>query len=236
MKFAQRLCLPLALAALCSSAWAVPLAADPGRTTLSGTTLALQPQLAGLVLEDRVVPFSFELPVLLGIGGGTVSGAIQERVVRSKVDGTLDFYWRVFNDATSKQPIGWVVVDNFLVSTYEGDWRLDGVGQVGPKYGSHDGGQVSFGFDEIFDIIRFGGVGPGSSSNFFFLDTQATSYSDTGTVALHSLCTGDVLRLCLSGRSSALSTFVPSAVPEPSTAALLAVGLLAGGLVVRRSR
>jgi PEP-CTERM motif len=234
MKFAPRLCLVPVLTALCSSAWAVPLAADPGRTTLSGTTAALQPQLPGTVLEDRVVPFSFALPVVLGVGGGTVSGSIQERVVRSTSDGTLDFYWRVFNDATSKQPIGKVLVDHFVASTYDGDWRIDGLGQVGARYGTHAADLVTFSFDDIFDIIRIGGIAPGSSSNFFYLDTQATSYADTGTVTIKSFCTGDVSSFCFGGQSSALSTFAPSAVPEPSTGAMLMMGLLAGGVLLKR--
>jgi PEP-CTERM motif len=236
MKFTPRLALWPLLAGLCSSAWAVPLAVDPGRTALLGTTSASQPQLAGTVVADRDVPFSFALPVVLGVGGGTVSGVIQERVVRSSLDGTLDFYWRVFNDASSRQPIGKVVVDNFLASTYDGDWRTDSLGEVGARHGSHTAGQVTFSFDDIFDIIRFGGIAPGTSSHFFYLDTQATAFSDTGTVTLTSFCTGDVLSFCFGGQSSALSTYVPSAVPEPSTHAMLLMGLMVGGLVLRRSR
>jgi PEP-CTERM motif len=236
MRFTTCLGFLSVLAVTSGSAWAVPLAADPGRTTLTGTTAALQPQLAGLVLEDRVIPFSFDLPVVFGVGGGTVSGALQERVVRSTLDGTLDFHWRVFNDVSSKQPIGKVLVDHFLASTYDGDWRMDGLGEVGARYGAHAGDLVTFSFDDIFDIVRVGGIAPGSSSNFFYLDTQATHYSDTGLVSIRSFCTGDVSRFCFSGQSGALSTFAPAAVPEPSTHAMLLTGLMVGGLMLGRRR
>lgn len=236
MKFTSRHALWPVLAGLCSSAWAVPFAVDPGRTSLLGTTSASQPQLAGTVVADRNVPFSFDLPVVFGVGGGTVSGVIQERVIRSSLDGTLDFYWRVSNDASSKQPIGKVVVDNFLASTYDGNWRTDSLGDVGAKYGSHTADLVTFSFDDIFDIIRFGGIAPGTSSHLFYLDTQATAFSDTGTVTLKSFCTGDVSSFCFGGQSSALSTYVPSAVPEPSAHAMLVMGLMVGGLLLRRNR
>jgi len=70
--------------ALAGSAQAVVL--PPGATVnLPGTTVAADPALAGVVEIDELVPFSF------AAGGGTISGDVQVRVVRSSVDNTLDF-------------------------------------------------------------------------------------------------------------------------------------------------
>jgi hypothetical protein len=60
------------------SAPAIPL--PPGDTALSGTTVAERPELAGVVEADMLVPYSFQG------AGSSVSGVIQNRVVRS-VDG-----------------------------------------------------------------------------------------------------------------------------------------------------
>ncbi|UUZ49732.1 hypothetical protein LP420_05975 [Massilia sp. B-10] len=47
------------------------------------------------MLEDEIQAFSFVA------NGGVISGTVQSRVVRSTLDGTLDFYWRVVSDADS---------------------------------------------------------------------------------------------------------------------------------------
>ena len=72
-----------------AGAVALPAASTVG---LPGTTVAAHPELAGLVLEDVDQPFSF-----IDSTGHTLSGVVQNRVVRSSVDGTLDFYWRIKN-------------------------------------------------------------------------------------------------------------------------------------------
>lgn len=62
-------------------------------TTLPGTTSVARPELAGVVLEDILQPFSF--------AGGGITGSVQSRVTRETVAGTLDFYWKVSVDPTS---------------------------------------------------------------------------------------------------------------------------------------
>ena len=99
------------MVASAQSAHAVAL--SPGATELlPGTTVAAEPQLAGVVQVDDVVPFSFSAY------GGTVSGTVQVRVVESSVDNTLDFYWRVFNDAGSAGVIADFRFGDFVTSTY----------------------------------------------------------------------------------------------------------------------
>ena len=129
---------------------AVPL--PSGDTVLSGTTVAARPELAGVVEEDLLIPYSFQ-------GAGfSVSGVIQNRVVRS-VDGTLDFYWRIISDASSTGEITAFRVGGFGGFALDGDFRLDGVGSVGPDTARNfGGGFVNFLFSN--------GVSAGESSFF----------------------------------------------------------------------
>ena len=116
------------LAAVAGSAHAVLL--NPGDTQpLPGTTVAAEPQLAGVIEVDELLPFSF------ADGGGNISGTVQVRVVRSSVDNTIDFYWRIFNDANSSDGINLLHVGNFNTSAYDVNWRIDGLGDVGPTEG-----------------------------------------------------------------------------------------------------
>ena len=75
----------VAAAAFAPAARAVSLPPG-GFSLLSGTTAAARPELGGLVLEDTLRPFSIDLG-----GGFSVTGMLQDRVVRSATDGTLDF-------------------------------------------------------------------------------------------------------------------------------------------------
>ena len=61
-----------------------------GETSLPGTTEADRPELAGVILEDTMTVYSFA-----GAAGEFVTGVINSLVVRSTLDGTLDFYWRI---------------------------------------------------------------------------------------------------------------------------------------------
>ena len=116
------------LAAVAGSAHAVLLL--PGDTKLlPGTTVAAEPQLAGIVEIDELLPFSF------ADGVGNISGTVQQRVVRSTVDNTVDFYWRIFNDANSSDGINLLHVGDFNTSAYDVNWRIDGLGDVAPTQG-----------------------------------------------------------------------------------------------------
>lgn len=177
-----------------------------GDTALAGTTSALRPELAGVVAEDVLVPYDF-----LGDGGQHVFGHVQNRVVLA-VDGTYDFYWRIIPDPASTGEIIAFRVGGFDGFALDGDFRLDGVGDVGPDIARNFGnGHVNFLFSD--------GVDPNEESLFFFLDTETTSYRLTGEYDLLCASTG-----CI---SPVESTFAPAAVPEPATLGLLAVALAA---------
>lgn len=196
-----------------TQAWSVSLTTT-GDYAISGTTVAANPQLAGLVLEDTISNFS------ISGAGESLLGTIQNRVVRSSVDGTLDFYWRI-TPTSGEGDISAFRVLGFDGYTLNADWRVDGLGSVAPttaRYFGPGSGAINFLFDG-------GEVGVGQSSYFFFLDTNATSYSKTGQFDLLCANSGCISQL--------YETYAPS-VPIPQSAWLLGSGLM--GVVSLRRR
>jgi hypothetical protein len=183
-------------------------------TPLAGTTSAARPELAGLVLADTDTPFSVD----------GVSGYVQNRVVREFGTGTLDFYWRVVVDpSTNGGGIEALRLADFGYGYMnDADWRIDGLGTIGATTGRlfnpavHPEGDINFLFDS--------NVGSDESSSFFFLHTSATNFAMTGFY--------DVLNAD-GNFTAAAATYAP-AVPEPTPAMLLALGVLTLGLL--RSR
>lgn len=203
------------------TAWAVSLPEPVGSfvdVALSGTTTATRPELAGPIIEDDLTPFS------ISGAGETLTGNIQNRVVRSSVDGTLDFYWRIL-PTSGDGDISAFRVTGFAGLALDADWRIDGLGAAAPdtaRYFGSDDGSVNF----LFETNEVGVVD--QSSHFFFLDTQATAYAKTGQFDLLCADTG-----CI---STLYSTFAPAAVPIPAAVWLFGSGLLALVGIGRRKR
>jgi hypothetical protein len=223
MKLLPRLLASAALLAATAYAQAVTL--PPGTlVSLPGTTVAAEPQLAGLVLEDVVQPFSFN------DGQGTISGTVQSRVVRSSVDGTLDFYWRVINDASSVAGLGSFRIGNFAAPEYNANWRADGLGTVAPTsaymFVAPPVGYINFNFSNPTAAAT---LAPGSESYFILMDTTATNYAKT---AIYDLANAGQTH-----NSALFDTFAPApAVPEPATYGMMLAGLAAVGVAAKRRR
>lgn len=196
-----------------------PVSANFANTALPGTTVALRPELAGTVLEDVITPFSFQ----------GITGTVQNRVVREDTTGTLDFIWKVDVDSVDTGTTGVValrLIDFGYDAIKDADWRLDGLGTVAPVTGrlfneaAYPLGAVNFLFD--------GSVGAGEQSRFFFLRTDATSYS----LSAHY----DLLGGAGQNLSPVFSTFAPAPVPEPGVYALAVSGLIVAGLAALRRK
>jgi hypothetical protein len=188
-------------------------------TPLPGTTVALEPQLAGVVLEDVVQAFSFTA------NAGTISGTVQSRVVRSDLDGTLDFYWRVISDRSSSGAMQSFRVGNFFTPSYNANWRIDGLGDTAPLNAylfPGDDGNVNF----EFGSQQGEGLAPALESYFMFLDTDATSYSMSAVYDLTNMGQSEISEL--------YATFAPSQVPEPGSVAIVMLGM--AGLAFARRR
>lgn len=220
----SRLLVVAALGLPALSAHAV-LLAENSDTVLPGTSVAAEPQLAGTVLVDELIQFSFSA----GAGLGNITGTVQQRIVRSSVDGTLDFYWRVMNDANSAAAIGGFRFGNFVAPEYNANWRIDGLGDKAPDSAHRFAGDlnsyVNFNFN-LFSSDPRDGLLPGQSSNFFFMDTTATNYAKTALF--------DLTNMSQSMASGTFEAYSPSAVPVPAAAWLLGSGLLGLIGVARR--
>ena len=218
MRFAfGRVSLLAVSAALASAAPARAVLLTPGSTVaLPGTTVAAEPQLAGVVQVDELIDFSF-------VGddtGGLISGHVQQRVVLA-VDGTIDFYWRVFVDSESSGALGSFRFGDFFAPEYDADYRTDGLGTVAPTSATRFSGA----FDSFVNFDFAGGLQPGESSFFLLMDTTATTYAKTAIF--------DVTNVGQTHISGLFDAYSPAeVVPEPSTLALLGIGIL--GLARKR--
>lgn len=214
-----------ALGACVLPAHAVLLNPGDFGVVLPGTTVAAEPQLAGTVLVDESIPFLFSA----GPGLGNIFGTVQQRVVRSSVDGTLDFYWRVMNDAGSAAAIGSFRLGNFVAPEYNANWRIDGLGDKAPSHADRFPGAgdtfVNFDFD-VFSTDPADGLLPGQSSYFLLLDTTATHYDKSAMFDLTNMSQNPISQL--------YAAYTPATVPVPAAAWLFGSGLLGLVTVARK--
>jgi len=221
LRFVTSRGLVLAAASLFAASPAQAVLLGPNQTLpLPGTTVAAEPQLAGLIIVDEIIPFSFASIS----DAGTILGTVQQRIVRSDLDGTLDFYWRVINDAASAGVIGSFRIGQFVSPEYNANYRTDGLGDVGPQQAHRFDAPL----ESYVNFLGFptAGLLPGDSTFFMFMDTTATAYAPTAIF--------DVTNSNQTSISQLFTAYSPAnPVPEPATGLLLGLGLMGA---IRRSR
>lgn len=211
------------------AAYAAPLA--PGGVVFpTGTTAAARPELAGTVVNDDLIPFSFPFGQLQSVGGD-----VQNRVVRSDGLATLIFSPQIrdtFNIAVEEFEI-----IGFSVSGYGGfsadvDFRTDAPGDDGPTAVSRsvDGDLLTFRYD---DPLTIDGIAPGAQEESLLpvILTDAQAFQLTGRMTIFGRDLADpetVLTTEIGGLA------VPAAIPLPTSLGLLAAALAGLGLLGRR--
>lgn len=148
-----------------------------GPVALPGTTAAMEADLAGGVLHDKLIPFQIHAPT----GALLFAGELQNRVVRSSRDGALHFYYSVRNTKPGLNGVvSAVTTQSFGVSPYAAvDWRPDGLGDVNPMRAQRSGG-VGDTIRFLFPVSGHPLVG-GEESRFFYIKTHAANFEEVGT-------------------------------------------------------
>lgn len=211
------------------------------------TTLAEQPHLAGHVVDE--LRYEFEYPTPYGIGPvrgpELTTGTLVARVVRSSVDGTLDFHFHLAHDPSSLGVVyaldlvdgfyrdeftylqhqlsdGPVPTDRFQRVRHYGRVGTEVDGATGAEYCVSPPCKMRFDFYTKTDVYY---LEPGKEA-YFVIDTNATRYSRTGVAQIWDLQRNPEYS------SGDLPMFAP-AIPEPGSVAMLGAGL---GLLVWRAR
>lgn len=227
-----------ALVSAAAAAHADTLSSGSAVISPAGTDLALDPQLAGTIVQDVVTPFRYdgwyrdisgETPVEMH---GDVNGSVQSRVVRTDA-GTYDFYWRITVDRGAFLPVANFRLGGFGAADYNANWRSDGDGIASPamvQEGSD--GAITWSFGQYLPPSQE--INPGQTSFFFFLGTDAHAYAQAGSFSLESeRDSGGSMMIDWGGSSGNYATFAP-AVPEPASLALMLSGVTALVLALRR--
>jgi hypothetical protein len=160
-----------------------PLA--PGATiSLNFSTAATEPDLAGVVVRDTLIPFT----ITDSLGRAMCKGQLQDRVVRSNTTGLLHFYYRI-RGARGGHTINAVATVNFGADTLNVAYRQDGLGAVHPVAALRNpaGNRVEFRFKEP-------GLRCDRESRFFFIKTKAKNFGPDGQTRL-TLITGQTVAL-----------------------------------------
>jgi hypothetical protein len=159
--------LMLAVLAMAAPVLAVPTPVTPFALPLPGTTAAAEPDLAGTVISDKLVPFA------IASESAPANGTLQVRVVRNGA-GKLAHYWKINNSPSSKGNVQTFSVTGFPKTAHDSNWRKDGLGTVAPS--SVEGFFSIADFKTWIYGFRFKiPVKPGESSRFFFIRGGATA-------------------------------------------------------------
>ncbi|AEE21728.1 hypothetical protein Glaag_0765 [Glaciecola sp. 4H-3-7+YE-5] len=200
---------------------------------LSGTTALLQPELAGMVIQDDIL---FNTISPSGNDLFVVGIQVQNRVVRSSVDGSLIFAPRIIsnlNNTLGNFLIDRAVINGFSDYILDVEYKTDGLGDKGPNRASRSAGGDQLTFDFLFPLVVSNLFGnPQEDSYFFSINSNASAFATTGTMSIfgrHLDHPGETFKLTYTGIA------VPTEdVPEPALFSLLLLCIT--GLAFRQQR
>jgi len=163
-----------AMLSLSTAALAISVLLPPGGTVaVPSTTAALEPDLAGVVIHDAVLPFTIKNPA----GGMVCAGQLQDRVVRSSKTGLLHFYYRI-RATSGPGAISQLTTAGFPNLALRVAYRADGLGTVPPRRAhrtSAPGAQVMFTLpDPTVSCAKH------EESRFIFIKTPAKAFRPGG--------------------------------------------------------
>lgn len=208
---------------------AAPLPLVGGVASPTGRTVAASPELAGTIIYDQTRTFT----LLSGPADDVTLGYdvdLQTRVVRSSVDNTLDFYYRLRNHDTITYPFRSLDALGFEGFAVDADYRTDGLGAVEPvnvlrSVGTGDGVRFQFANGTFLAPDE---AGVEADTRFLLIDTLATEFDLGGSTELTAGLIADDPTV------RGIANTPRPVVPEPASLLLLATG--AAAWVVRRRR
>lgn len=212
------------------SATAISLTA--GQTRILPEIISSSPDLAGTLVADTTQSFTLDFG-----SGQTTTGSIQQQVVRSNSTGTLDFYYRISNNASSVTPLLYFAtanwqgfdIDVYAVNNSAGDKNFFLRADL-----TNDGGLLTADSGSYLNQLF-----PSESSNSLLVRTNAVEFNYQG-IGLPSalLWTGSnahhqrVTRKPMFGPSGIPLLNSPTTIPTPA----LLPGLIGMGVAVARKR
>jgi hypothetical protein len=213
-RIAFALILVLAACVLCAPGYAAPIVA--------GQTLAAVGELdptGGVVQAGTGVAVPFASPAGPGSFSGTLTTTVRAGDPSNTLGG-LTFTYRITNSANSLSAIERMTNLNFTGFLTDVSFQTPAAG-VAPTSVDRDASASTVGWN--FSPLGAGVIPIGGSSALVVIQTNALRY-----VAINANI--------LDGSIATAASFGPIAVPEPTSLALLGMGLLSAGTLRRRQK